>query len=160
MRKLFIFIFICGFFWVNANTLFAQVQQSTSIYKPSPWKSQQKGFLDYLLDSSRIKMSHSYSLSYTSIGNQHFNQGLYLNTLDIHLADPLQMQVRFGYMHQPFGNSENSYQMNGKLFLQRAMLKYQPAENMSIVFDYQAYPSPMMLPGSNYYQHPFPYFDK
>lgn len=104
-------------------------------------------------------MSHSYSLSYMSVGRQHFNQGLYLNTLDIHIADPLQMQVRFGYLHQPFGDMNNQQLMDGKLFLQRAMLKYEPAENMSIIFDYQTYPSPMMMPSSYYYGKPFQSFD-
>ena len=160
MRRFLLLIVTCGLFLLGTNQLFSQAQSNISIFKPSPWKSRQKGFLDHLLNSSRIKMSHSYSLSYMSMGNQNFNQGLYLNTLDIDIADPLQMQVRFGYFHQPLGNMNNMQQMDGKFFLQRAMLKYQPTENMSIVFDYQAYPSPMMLPNSYYYRNPFQSFNK
>jgi len=158
MRKFFLFVICCVVLLLGTRQLFSQTQSTVSIFKPSPWKSQQKGFLDHLLNSSRIKMSHSYSLSYMSMGSQSFNQGLYLNTLDIDIADPLQMQVRFGYLHQPFGNMNNLTQMDGKFFLQRAMLMYQPTENMSIVFDYQAYPSPMMLPNSYYYRNPFQSF--
>ena len=160
MRKYETLIILSLVILLGANPLFSQNQSNTSIYKPSPWKSQQKGFLDHLLNSSRIKMSHSYSLSYMSMGRQSFNQGLYLNTLDINIADPLQMQVRFGYLHQPLGNMNNQQMMDGKLFLQRAMLKYEPTENMSIVFDYQAYPSPTMLPNRYYYRNPFHSFDK
>ena len=65
-------------------------------------------------------------------------------------SDPLTMQVRVGYLHQPFGGVLNKGGMqngiNGTLFLQRAMIQYKPTKNMSITVDYQAYPSSMVSP--------------
>jgi hypothetical protein len=57
------------------------------------------------------------------------------------------MQVRIGYLHQPFGESANVLQgINNHFFIQRAMLQYQPFKNTTLVIDYQAYPSPLMNP--------------
>ena len=47
-------------------------------------------------------MSHSYTMTVGSVGKYGFNQGVYLNTMQWRLADPLFMQIRLGYAHQPF----------------------------------------------------------
>ncbi|MCJ7813747.1 hypothetical protein MUP95_10580, partial [bacterium] len=82
------------------------------------------GFLDSLIDPSKFSMSHSYSLSYFSWGGKSFSQGLYLNTMNYQLSEPLFMQVRIGYAHQPFGIMNQSNGMNGKVFVQRALIEY------------------------------------
>lgn len=55
-----------------------------------------------LLDPSRVKMWHSYSLSYFSGGGGSGNIGLYLNIIEYRPSDPLRLQVSLGYLHQPF----------------------------------------------------------
>jgi hypothetical protein len=118
----------------------------TSLYKSSDLGLRPKGFLDHLLDVSKFSMTHSYSISFTSMGSQSFSQGLYLNTMNYQFSDPLRMQVRIGYLHQPLGVLGSSNAMNGQLFVQRAMLQYKPSKNMSITIDYQSIPYRMVSP--------------
>lgn len=125
----------------------AQLKTSKSmVFKPSDSGQKPKGFLNYLLNPSKFSMSHSYSVFYTSIGKQSFSQGLYLNTMNYRFSDPLMMQVRIGYVHQPFGGLGRTTGKNGALFVQRAMLQYKPSENMSFTIDYQVLPSSMVSP--------------
>jgi len=107
------------------------------------------GFLNSFLDPSRFSMQHSYTLSFGRMGSQSMTQGLYLNTMNYQFSEPLTMQVRFGFLHQPFG-AQNEFQggttgMN-KVFLQRAMMKYQPTENLMIQIDFQQFPSSLFSP--------------
>lgn len=128
----------------------AQSQTPRShVFKPSSIVSRPSGFLDSLLDPSKFSMSHSYSLSFFSVGKQTFNQGLYLNTMNYKFSDPLRMQVRIGFLHQPFGDMGMSQTTGSRVFVQRALLQYKPSDKMSISIDYQ------VLPSSLYYS---PYY--
>lgn len=118
----------------------------SNVFLPSEMFQKSKGFLDSLIDPSRFSMSQSYTMSFYSIGNQSFNQGLYLNTMNFQVSNPLMMQVRIGYLHQPLGGLGTNNGINGKLFLQRAMLQYKPTETMSFTIDYQVFPSSFMSP--------------
>ncbi|MFO7891680.1 MAG: hypothetical protein R6V04_15235 [bacterium] len=132
--------------------LIAQSEKKSSDYSPVRGIQQTKGFLDRLLKPENFNMSHSYSISYYSMGGSAFSQGLYLNTLNYKFADPVMMQVRFGYLHHPFGmggvNSKNS--TNGQFFIQRAMFKYQPSKNINFTIDFQQIPQ-TMIPPYGYY---------
>ena len=133
---------------MTSSVLIAQTQNEKSVvFKPSEGYHKTRGFLDQLFDSNKLSISHSYSLSYFTAGGRGYNQGLYLSTINYQFSDPLLMQVRFGYMHQPFGGSNYlSKEANNKFFVQRAMLQYQPFKNTTLVIDYQAYPSPLINP--------------
>ena len=132
---------------ITSSVLIAQSQNEKSVvFKPSEGFQKTRGFLDQLLDPNKLSISHSYSLSYYTAGGSGYNQGLYLNTINYQFSDPLLMQVRFGYLHQPFGGSNNISEGNNKFFVQRAMLQYRPFKNTTLVIDYQAYPSPLMNP--------------
>ena len=141
-------IFLLLFLSLSAGL--SQIQNDQSmVFKPSEGFHKSQGFLDHLLDPSKFNMSHSYSISYYSMGQQGYSQGLYLNTIHYRFSDPLLMQIRFGYLHQPLGGLTNTAQgVNNKFFVQRAMLQYQPSKNTILVIDYQAYPSPLMNPYS------------
>jgi len=115
--------------------------QPKQVFRPENVFQQPRGFLDALMNNSRFSMSHSYSLSVFSLGNQTMNQGLYLNTMSYRISDPLFMQVRVGYLHQPLGGMEVNPGVNGKLFLQSALLQYKPSDNMTLTIDYQQIPS-------------------
>jgi hypothetical protein len=119
----------------------AQSENKSVVFKPGKTFDKPTGFLNSLLDPSRFSMSQSYTMSFMRVGNQTLNQGLYLNTMNYRISNPLLAQVRVGFLHQPFGAYGNTGDQNGKLFLQRAMLQYRPSDKMSIVFDYQAYPT-------------------
>ena len=122
------------------------VPGQTSPLKPSEMGVRPRGFLETLLDPSRFSMSHSYSVSLFSLGGQTLSQGLYLNTMNFKFSDPLTMQVRIGYLHQPFGGLQNQSPMNGKVFLQRARLEYKPSERTTFSIDIQQYPGPSLSP--------------
>lgn len=137
---------MCALCFLVPALLLAQsenIGNTSVVFKPSKTFDKPAGFLNSLLDPSRFSMTHSYTMSFTRFGNQTLNQGLYLNTMNFRVSDPLLMQVRIGYLHQPFGGYGTAGDANGKLFLQRAMVQYKPSDKMSIVFDYQAYPSPI-----------------
>jgi hypothetical protein len=131
---------------LNAS-LFAETRETKkSIFKANEFVQKPQGFLKYLIDPARFEMTQSYSLSFTSIGGRGYNQGLYLNTMNYRFSNPLLMQVRVGYLHQPLGGNQILSDQNGKLFLQRAMLQYKSTENTTLMLDYQSYPSTMMSP--------------
>lgn len=142
---LFLFLFI-------PFLLLAQSEKPNVNYKPVKGLQQTQGFLDNLINPENFNMSHSYSISYLTAGGTTLSQGLYLNTMNYKFADPIMMQVRFGYLHHPFGmggfNTKNSN--NGQFFLQRAMVKYQPSENFSFTIDFQQIPQTMMSPYGYY----------
>ena len=132
---------------ITASVLYAQSNDPMeSVFDPSKMGLKPKGFLDHLLDANKFSMSHSYSLSVFNVGNQTVSQGLYLNTMNYRFSDPLLLQVRVGYLHQPFGSLGQQSATSGNLFLQRAMLQYKPTENMTFTVDYQVVPSQLYSP--------------
>jgi hypothetical protein len=66
--------------------------------------------------------------------------------MNFQFSDPLTAQVRVGFMHQPFGGQGLMDGKNGKLFLERVMLRYQPSENTVFKFDFQSYPASAVSP--------------
>ena len=142
-----IVVLILGGLLVAQFSAWAQNSEmkTSSIFKADDFVKKPDGFLKYLLDPAKFEMQQSYSLSFTSFGGRGYNQGLYLNTMNYRFSDPLLMQVRIGYLHQPLGGNQLMAEQNGKVFLQKAMLQYKPAENMSITLDYESIPSPMMM---------------
>ena len=132
---------------IMTTVLFAQSHDpKTSVVDPSRLGLKPKGFLDNLLDPNKFSMSHSYSLSFFNVGNQSVSQGLYLNTMNYRFSDPLFLQVRIGFAHQPFGGLGQNNGVNGNLFLQRARLQYKPSDKMTLTIDYQQLPSRMYSP--------------
>ena len=123
-----------------------QNPDQSSIFNPGELVQKPTGFLNQLIDPNKFSMSQSYSLSFMSSGKYSTNVGLYLNTLNYQIADPLTAQVRVGYMHQPLGGMSSQYDQSGKVFLQRAMLQYKPTDNMTFTLDYQQIPYNAMSP--------------
>lgn len=110
--------------------------------KPEDFYQKPQGFLSQLIDPSKFTMSQSYSVSLMSGGGKTFNQGLYLNTMEYKISDPLVAKVSIGYMHQPFGGPQLNQNSNGQVFVQQARLQYTPFKNTMITFDFQQMPSP------------------
>lgn len=132
---------------VAAIAVFGQQQSNqSSMIKPGEMVQKPAGFLNQLIDPNKFSMSQSYSLSFLSDGRQSANVGLYLNTMNYQFSDPLRMQVRVGYMHQPLGGATLQNNQNGSVFLQRAMLQYKPFENLTFTLDYQQLPHAPMSP--------------
>lgn len=130
---------------VCASAVSAQTESGSSLFSPGGSFGSPTGFLDALFHSSRFSMSQSYSMSVGSYGGQGYNQGLYLNTMNFQLAEPLFMQLSVGYAHQPF-NMGGTGQDKGQFFLRRAMLQYKPSSKTEITLEYQSIPSTMFSP--------------
>ncbi len=103
------------------------------------------------IDMSRFSMSHSYSMSYMTMGGKGVTQGLYLNTMSYQFNIPLTVSLQLGMAHNPFGglgeNSTASILQNG-MFVSGAQLEYKPSENTSIHFGFSNTPYNYYYPGS------------
>lgn len=127
--------------------LFGQeLSNDSNIFKPSELVEKPSGLLNSFLNSNRFTMNHSYSLSFMSSGGHSTNLGMYLNTMTYQISDPLMMQLRVGYLHQPFGAMNSiSSSMNNTFFVQGAQLLYRPSKNLRVSLEYESVPS-MMSP--------------
>ena len=95
-----------------------------------------------LLDPSRFHMSQSYSLSYSSSKYGSQSLGMYLNSIEYQISDPLKIQVDVAYLHNPgvlIGNNSNSYLSSDGKILPGVSLTWTPSKNTYIRFDYHQY---------------------
>jgi hypothetical protein len=94
-----------------------------------------------LLDPSRFNMYQSYSFSYFSSGRTSGTFGLYTNTLEYKISEPLLVRIGLGYLHQPlsvFGD-RGSQDLKG-VILPNFQLLYHPSENFFLKIDYSSIP--------------------
>lgn len=104
------------------------------------------------IDLSKLSMSHSYSLSYASIGGKGISQSLYLNTLKYQIANPLSLKLQWGMRNYPSNSFSNDHPaFKGGLFFSGAELKYQPSDKLYFKIQYNA------LPYNSYYGYPYRY---
>ena len=93
------------------------------------------------LDPNKFSMSHSYSLSFSAMGGQGYNQGLYLNTMKYQLSEPLSFHLQLGIQHQPFGNQAGDYQLQNSAFVSSAGMEYKPTDNVKLQLQFSQRPS-------------------
>ena len=93
-----------------------------------------------LLDPSRLKMYQSYSFSYFSSGKQSGTFGLYTNTLEYKISEPLLVRVGLGYLHQPFSMLNRGSQDLKGVILPNFQLFYQPSKSFSLRINYSSMP--------------------
>ena len=112
-----------------------------------------KGLLGLLgLNPARFSMQQSYALSYLSYGGKGFSQGIYLNTMQYQLADPLRVQVQWGIAHQPFAGAGVPGIYGSGVFLSGASVEYQPSEKFRIGLSLDAYPPGGLSPNAYDYR--------
>jgi hypothetical protein len=145
MKKRAFFIAVC---MLGPMLAFGQYRNDagTSIFRPSELFRRPSGILDGLIDPSRFRMTQSYSLSFFSAGSRSFNQGLYLNTMQYRLSDPLTATLQVGYLHQPLGGAGLTGSQAGQFFVRGASLEYKPSGKTQIYFDYQQVPAASISP--------------
>lgn len=113
------------------------------------------------LDRNRFSMQQSYSLSFMSGGAGSMSSGLYLNTLNYRLSNPLTFSVDLGF-YTPIsstipGMRQNTLMSQGgagsSFVLPRMGLEYRPSENFSMNLElyngpdaYKAFGSPYSQP--------------
>ncbi|HUU44331.1 MAG TPA: hypothetical protein VM118_01250 [Acidobacteriota bacterium] len=97
-----------------------------------------------LLDPSRFKMSQSYTMSYFSGSGYSGSTGLYMNTIEYRLSEPLTVRVGLGYLHQPLGflsNSGASSKLSEGRLLPSFSLLYRPSNKFQLLIDYRTVPA-------------------
>jgi hypothetical protein len=133
------------------NILFAQFKND--LYIPSIntgyIRSTTSSFVQNFIDFSKLKMQHSFSMSYSAIGNQGFALGVFTNTLRYDFADNLNFQAAVSFVNSPYSTfgKEFSKGING-IYLQKAELNYKPSENTSISLSFSQLPY-------SYYNYPY-----
>ncbi len=113
--------------------------------------SPSNGGLFGLFSPDRFYMSHSYGLTYYTGGGQSGSMGIYTNTMNFKLSDPLFLRVNMGLQHQPFGGPK-IYENQGAQFLHGAELIYQPNRNLQMTVGYSNNP---FYSGYGFYPNPF-----
>jgi len=134
--------------WAQLKNQSTPVDLKKEIVKP-----EENSYLGLgLIDMSRLSMSHSFSVSYMSIGGKGVSQSLYLNTMRYQISDPLSLKLQWGIQNFPYNEfgQDNPLFQSGFIF-SGAELKYQPSDRFLMKFQYNA------LPRSGYYRNSYNY---
>jgi hypothetical protein len=97
-----------------------------------------------LLDPEKFRMSHSYSMMYFSGSGQSGSVGLYTNTIEYRLSDPLTVRVGLSYLHQPLGFLSNSgarSELGQGRLLPSFSLDYRPSDRFQLLVDFRTVPT-------------------
>jgi hypothetical protein len=129
MRKLLSVVFI----FCLPYLLLAQLKENTKLPSFSqvgirPNSNLILGFLN----SDRLKMHHSFSMSYMSLGKAGgMMVNSYLNTIDYQISHPLFLRLNLGIANSPY-NSFSNPALNNTQFFGGAELSYRLNENSFI----------------------------
>jgi len=110
-----------------------------------------------LLDLSRIKWSHSYSVSFFSGGGQSGQYGVASTSMFYEFNDKLSLQVNLGILHNPgalWGDKRN----NDATLLPGFRLDYRPTDNVFMSVQFQRVAGGAYPYGVNRYSPYYPYF--
>ncbi len=100
-----------------------------------------------LLDFSRIKWSHSYSVNYFSGGTSSNSLGIWNTSMFYEISSKLSLALNVGVAHDPtamWGDANNKTDI-----LPSFMLDYHPSENFKVSISMQSYK------GNNLYGTPY-----
>jgi len=103
-----------------------------------------------LFSPDRFHMSHSYGVTFFSGGGQSGSVGLYTNTMDFRLSDPLSLRINTGILHRPFGGPKNA--PDDAQLVHGAELIYKPTKNFQMNVGYSSTP---FYGGYRPYESPF-----
>ena len=130
-------------------TLDAQAQYRGDVSKPVDYRgsviNSQSATIQSKLASffgNNVEMSHSYSMSFASVGGSYQNLNAYTNTMNIAFSDRLQGRVDVSFFHSPFGgnNLYGANQNKPQVILSNAELNYKISDNATIRFQYHQLP--------------------
>jgi len=102
-----------------------------------------------LLDPSRLHMTQSYSMWFSSSRAGSSNLAMYLNSIEYQISDPLKIRVDVGYLHRPgaiLKNGTNGLE-EGKI-MPGLSISWRPSNSFMMRFDYRQTP----LLGNQYNQ--------
>ena len=97
-----------------------------------------------LLSPERFTMRESMVWQFSSAGGSGNLLGMYLNSMEYRIADPLKVRLMLGYQisnQQLFGKSYNRRGVDGRLMIPAADIIYRPTKNTSFILSYRDYSS-------------------
>lgn len=119
---------------------------------------QSSGYVFGFLNSENFQMRHSFSLSYSSFGEQGTSLGSYTNSMFYKLMSNLNVQMDVSVLFSPYSSFGQNFQndING-VYISRAAINYYPFKDMQISIQYRNLPyyNPYFGSGSGYYGNPF-----
>lgn len=98
-----------------------------------------------------FNMSHSYTMSYMTMGGRGLALGMYTSSMQYQISDPLDVQLDVSVMHSPYSSFHNNLNDLSGVFISRAQVNYQPTENFRIQVQYRQMPHSMYGYGSPFY---------
>lgn len=103
-------------------------------------------FLFGLIDPSKITMSHSYSMSYSTSTYGNLALSDYVNTIGYSISDRMQLQVQTGIRYSPFSSFGKDFENSiSGIYLKGASFQYQISDDSKFEFRYE------QLPYNSYY---------
>jgi hypothetical protein len=112
--------------------------QLSGDFSSGPVKEKQKFSL---LDPSRLHMTQSYSLMYSSSKAGSSSLAMYFNSIEYQVSNPLTIRFDIGYLHQPGTLLKNSNTgLQNSRILPGLSLTYKPSDNFLFRFDYHQTP--------------------
>lgn len=145
MKKILILLTII--FLAVAVAANGQLREDLS-YQPEQYtttlsSSQHTGGPGNWMNMLNMTMSHSYSMSFSSMGGQMQNINAYTNHMFFDVSDRLKAQLDVSLLHSPFGNSfmTNNNSLGAQIIIDQARIDYQLSENASISFQFSQRPA-------------------
>jgi len=114
-----------------AAAVFGQYRETTTPSLQSRFTQPQSGLFSGLFNSANLDMSHSISVGYASSSGGGMMTGTYLNSMRYRISPKMLLNLKLGFMTQPYSTYEYSPQgSNNTRFLGGAELVYRPSKNM------------------------------
>jgi len=91
-----------------------------------------------------FNMSHSYSMTFSSMGGNYQNINAYTNTMHLKFSDDLSGRVDLSLLHSPFGSRTmygSNEGLNSEIIIENAQINYQLSENSTISFQFRQMPA-------------------
>jgi len=92
------------------------------------------------LDPSKLKMSHSVSMSYSSFGGESVLMNSYVNTINYQFNDQLSIRTNLGIMASPYNSMPNNSFLNKSQIFGGAELNYRPTDDMFFTLRFEKMP--------------------
>ena len=147
-------VFVLLFAAFAATAALAWGQTATGGFAGTPEAASEdvpKGSSVFLLDPSRLKIGHTLSTSYASIGGKGVLTSMYLADINYKLANPLDLRLTLGV-----ANSQGALfgpKRSANSFVPGFQLHYHPSNHFNLIINYQQYPAGAYYPGLSPFEY-------
>ncbi len=147
MKKTVLFLILGMVISVNAQ--FKNTPSPFANIKSGMIRQPASSFILGFLNSENLRMNHSFSLSYSSFGNQGLALGIYTNTLSYKFSNKLNFFLQTSIVSAPYSTLGKDFtnRING-IYIRSARLNYQPTKNTAISIEFSNDPT-------RYYYNPY-----